>query len=69
MIDLAFQYGAGGLAGHKAFAAAVAKKDWATAADNVPSGIAGPTRTKWREDQLRAAAPKPAAKPGVPSGR
>lgn len=68
VIDLAFQYGAGGLNSHKAFSAAVAKQDWTTAAANVPSGIAGPTRTKWREDQLKAAAAAiPTPKPGAPA--
>ena len=59
VIDLAFQYGAGGLSKYTAFANAVAAADWATASAQVPAGTAGPTRTAWRRNQLAAAAPKP----------
>ena len=74
VIDLAYQHGAGGITWHRdkatkkrvetAFAQAVEKADWNTAADNVPTDSASEARTKWRRDQLRAAVP--AAKPGLP---
>jgi len=50
---LAFQYGANGLAKHhKAFADAVLKRDWKTAAKDCPSGVAQPERTEFRRSKL-----------------
>ena len=56
VIDLAFQYGAAGLATHAKFVAAIKKGDWAQAADACPAGVAQAERTQFRIDNLMQAA-------------
>ena len=70
IIDLAFQHGDTGLANKTAFASAVEKSDWGTAATQVPTDNASTDRTAWRRKQLQAAAPAGApAVPGMPQPR
>ncbi len=59
LLDIAYQYGAHGAANHTKFSAAVQGMDWTAAAANVPSGVASETRTTWRKNQFKAAAPPP----------
>ena len=55
VIDLAFQYGAAGLAGKTDFASAVKNAGWGLAAAACPSGVAQAERTKFRVDHLKQA--------------
>jgi len=72
IIDLAFQYGAAGLASHETFASAAGKAEWAKAAEACPAGVAQAERTKFRKDNLKQAGilAAPAARtPGSPPPR
>jgi hypothetical protein len=55
VIDLAFQYGATGLAHHTKFAAAVKRLDWSQAMTACPAGVAQAERTQFRKNKLKEA--------------
>jgi hypothetical protein len=65
LLDIAYQYGVGGLKKKEALCAAVKAEHWDAAAIAVPTGVAGAGRTRERQERFRDAAASVRRKAGV----